>query len=146
MNILSFAKLGITVISGLIISVGSVGNYTTSPITAEENLEAKGCAANFEKRSDYLFVYEGPDYSDAQVKDNDNWKYEPSTHTCGTEANVRACTILVSEDMVEFDEDENPIGLKDEFILSTSSQISNVFYVTGSNALSFDFYNEAIPL
>lgn len=145
MTLISFVNFGIVAMTGLLLNMGSVGNSTMNQtVASDEAVESKGCAASFGKRTDLMFKYVGPDYTQAEVENLDNWEYTTSQN-CGNEENDRACTILVSEEMVDFDSEENPIGLKDDLILTSNSHIFNVFYITGSNASSFSFYNEEQP-
>lgn len=142
MNILSFAKLGITVISGLILSVGSVGNYTTSPITAEENLEAKGCAANFENKSLTPFYYDGPmPASKADVENLNNWKHGTNPELDCNNFNQVACVLNVSESYVD---DSGPSLKIDPSINLTAIEISNYAFVSSIADNDGEFINRSL--
>lgn len=116
--------------------------------TAEPEIEAaalKGCAV---KKFDDLvqFRYIGIDYQQINVEDVEKWEYvEGDEHDCLEEKNERACSIWVSEEFVNPATIFDPPTLKDSLILSSSSQLPNIYYITGSNDSAMDFFNEEQP-
>lgn len=123
-------------------STGRTTAPTVEPIV--EEAELKGCAVTSQGLTNFKYI--GASYSDTEVKKLDNWEFVSSGgHLCNSEADERACTISVSEEFVEPGDEDNPPTLKTGLTLSTSPYAPNIYYVTGSNASSFDFYNEMIP-
>jgi len=90
-------------------------------------------------RASYTFYYDGPDYSENEVKDPSNWKL--GTQSCGTPTDNVPCTILVDDDYV--DNPTSPTALDPDIDLQATQHDTNEYYISGSDDASMEITNRA---
>lgn len=132
---MSFVNFGIAAMTGLLLNMGSVGVSTMNQaVASDEAVESKGCATHFGKRTDLMFKYVGPDYTQAEVEKLENWEYveDEDDANCDTRDFERACVIYIDPSEVDNPNSSNPT-LKSSIQLTTGSLISGVYYINGAN-------------
>lgn len=126
-NFLNWA-IGAIVASITFLSPMSVSNHARTNEVVEE-VELKGCATSFDDGL-IQFVYNGSEYTKAEVEKPSNWIHDESEEANCNNQNVRACAIRVSPGYVDVTGPEPE--LESTISLTASPHAGGSYYISGS--------------